>query len=224
METMTETNIAAFFDFDKTLVEVESARMGAKWLWDKRIIPLGYMIRLIAANLLYKRDLFSEERMGLIALSFYRNKRLSDFQKYAEEFYLEYLKPNLAPRILARLHVHRNRGHVLVLISGSLRYYLEPVVKDLGFHHLLCTDLEVGADGLLTGNPKGPLCIDANKRRLASDLAEKAGLDLQRSYAYGNHQADIPMLELVGFPHVVEPTVPLQEVANKRSWPILSYR
>jgi phosphoserine phosphatase len=47
----------------------------------------------------------------------------------------------------------------LVLISGSIRYLVEPVVADLGFHHLLCTDLEIGPDGLLTGKAKGPLCL-----------------------------------------------------------------
>ncbi len=221
---MDQGKIAAFFDFDKTLVEVESPRMGMKWLWDKRMMPFGYMIRVLAANFLHSRHLLSEERMTMVALSFYKNRRLPDLQIYAEEFYHEYLKPYLAPQMLSRVDFHKSEGHVLVLISGSLRYYLELVVKDLGFHYLLCTDLEVGGDGLLTGKPDGPLCIDANKKDQAMDLADEVGLDLQRSYAYGNHQADIPLLEIIGRPHVVEPTIPLKKVAIQRSWPILSFR
>jgi HAD superfamily hydrolase (TIGR01490 family) len=216
--------IAAFFDFDKTLVEVESARMGLKALWDNGMMPFGYVVKLIAANLLYKRHWLSEERMGLIALSFYKNKRLADFQRYSAEFYQQYLKPHLAPRMLERVDFHKNRGHLLVLVSGSLRYYLEPVVEDLGFNHLLCTDLEEDRAGFLTGRPKGPLCIDKNKQDLALDLARRFGLDLPRSYAYGNHQADIPLLQLVGRPFVVEPTRPLRRAAMRQSWPILSYR
>ena len=60
--------------------------------------------------------------------------------------------------------------------------------------NLLCTDLEVGANGLLTGKPKGPLCLDTTKRHLATELAQRTGIDLERSYAYGNHQADLPLL------------------------------
>jgi HAD superfamily hydrolase (TIGR01490 family) len=219
-----EGRIAAFFDFDKTLVEVESARMGLKALWDKGMMPFGYVIKLLAANLFYKRHWLSEERMGLIALSFYKNKRLADFQQYGAEFYHKYLKPHLAPRMLERVNFHKSQGHLLVLVSGSLRYYLEPVVDDLGFNYLLCTDLEENSTGLLTGRPKGLLCIEENKQGLVLDLTRRVGLDLRQSYAYGNHQADIPLLELVGRPHVVEPTLPLRETALRKSWPILSYR
>jgi hypothetical protein len=70
----------------------------------------------------------------------------------------------------------------LVLISGSIRYLVEPVVADLGFHHLLCTDLEIGPDGLLTGKAKGPLCLDSTKRLLALKLAKEAQIDLASSY------------------------------------------
>jgi phosphoserine phosphatase len=88
----------------------------------------------------------------------------------------------------------------------------------------LCTDLEQGADGLLTGKPKGPLCLDTTKRHLATELAQRTGIDLKRSYAYGNHQADLPLLESVGYPHAVEPSSILRKIAVKRNWPILAYR
>jgi HAD superfamily phosphoserine phosphatase-like hydrolase len=112
---------------------------------------------------------------------------------------------------------------VLILISGSIRYMLKPVVEDIGFDHLLCTDLEIGDDGLLTGRAKGPLCVNRTKRTLAIELACKQGIDLSCSYAYGNHQSDIPLLELVGNPFVVEPTKPLRKVALKRNWPVLGF-
>lgn len=44
------------------------------------------------------------------------------------------------------------------------------------------------------------------------------------SYAYGNHPADLPLLETVGHPHVVEPTRALAKIAAQRAWPVLSFR
>ena len=64
-----------------------------------------------------------------------RGKRLEDFQQGSAAFYQEHLKPHLAPNILRRVEHHRQQGHVLVLISRSIRYLLEPVAEDLGFHH-----------------------------------------------------------------------------------------
>lgn len=217
-------HIAAFFDFDETLLDVESGRLGIQWLWDRRLIPLGYILKIFVANFLYQRRLLSDERMVKIMLTFYRKKRLADFEKGADNFYKSYLKPHLAPEILSRVHLHKKNGHLLVLISGSVRYLLEPVVKDLEFDHLLCTDLEVDQNGLMTGKPAGLVCVDHNKKVLTLKLAQKLELDLEKSYAYGNHHSDLPLLETVGNPHVVEPNSILKKIAHQRSWPILGYR
>ena len=216
--------IGAFFDFDETLLDTESSRLGFKYLWERRMISLGFILKVMAANFFYKRHWMSDERIAAIMLKFYHQKRLEEFQQGAAAFYQEQLKPRLAPNILKRVAQHHQEGHVLVLISGSIRYLLEPVVEDLGFDHLLCTDLEVGPDGLLTGKAKGPLCLDSTKRVLAVKLAEEVHIDLASSYAYGNHQSDLPLLELVGHPYVVEPTEPLKKKAIENEWPILTYR
>lgn len=221
---MNHNGVAAFFDFDRTLIEVESGRIGMEWLREHGMLPSRFLLRVLVASYLYRMRFISNERMVQVMLAFYRGRRLIDFERGADAFYRGHLKPHLAPAVLERLDCHRKEGHLLVLISGSLRYMLEPVVKDLGFHVLFCTDLEVGADGLLTGRSEGGICVGEHKRRLTLELAERTGLDLGRSYAYGNDMADVHLLETVGNPSVVEPDAPLERVALRRSWPILSYR
>jgi len=217
-------SIGAFFDFDEPLLDTESSRLGFKYLRERRLVSLGFIAKVVTANFFYKRHWISDERIAAIMLKFYRQKRLEEFQQGAADFYQEQLKPHLAPNILRRVAQHHREGHVLVLISGSIRYLLEPVAEDLGFDHLLCTDLEVGPDGLLTGKAKGPLCLDSTKRVLAEKLAGEAHIDLSASYAYGNHQSDLPLLKLVGHPYAVEPTEPLKKKAMENGWPILTYR
>ena len=97
------------------------------------------------------------------------------------------------------------------------------MVADLGFDYLLCTDLEVGPDGRLTGKANGPICIDKNKKIAAENLSDRMGINLEQSYAYGNHHSDIPLLEAVGNPSAVEPTLALRKHAEKRDWPILRF-
>jgi HAD superfamily hydrolase (TIGR01490 family) len=216
--------VAAFFDFDETLLEVESGRLGIQFLRDRGMLPYGFILKILVANLFYQHRLLSDERMVKILLTFYRHKRLIDFQYGSADFYRAYLKPRLAPAIVARANDHKAKGHILVLISGSVRYLLEPVAEDLGFDHLLCTDLEVEPDGRLTGKAAGPVCVDRNKRLLTLELAQRIGLDLANSYAYGNHHSDLPLLESVGYPHAVAPNNILKKIARQRSWPILGYR
>jgi HAD superfamily hydrolase (TIGR01490 family) len=217
-------DIGAFFDFDETLLDIESSRLGFRYLWERRLVSLSFILKVLTADFFYRRQWISDEKMAMMLIKFYRNKRLEDFVQSAAAFYQDHLRPHLAPNIFSRVKNHRSQGHRLILISGSVRYMLEPVVKDLRFDHLLCTDLEIGEDGLLTGRVKGPICLDSNKRMLAEKLARKVRIDFASSYAYGNHQSDLPLLELIGNPHVVEPTASLRKVALANRWPILTYR
>lgn len=216
-------HIAAFFDFDRTLIDVESGRIGFKYLYELGEIPIFFLLKVITADFLYQRDIISDTRMSNIMLGFYRHRILKDFEDGAESFYQNFLKPRLAPLIAGKLRAHQQAGHLLVLVSASVRYLLTPVKNDLGFDHLLCTDLEIGLDGRLTGRPDGPICIDDHKRKAAEKLSEEIGIDLKRSFAYGNHHSDIPLLELVGNPSAVEPTVVLKKHAQRKGWPILSF-
>jgi HAD superfamily hydrolase (TIGR01490 family) len=217
-------SIGAFFDFDRTLIDVESPRLGIRYLWERRLITLRYILKVMTANVFYQRHLISDETMAKILIGFYRGKPFAPFQEGAADYYREVLKPHLAPNIVARVREHQEKGHVLVLVSAGLRYLLKPVAEDVGFDHLLCTDLEVGHDGILTGRTKGPICTESHKRDHAKRLAEALGMDLRASFAYGNHQADVPLLELVGNAYAVEPTEELRKVAIVRGWPILGFR
>lgn len=218
-----KSNIAAFFDFDETLVSVNSSKIGFKWLYEHGMLSKIFIFKVMIAVFLNRKNIISEKRMADVMISFYKNKKLADFTAGANEFYFDYLKPHLAPKVMEKLEWHKKNGHIIVIVSGSIRYYLEPAAKDLGIQHLVCTDLEENSNGLLTGKAKGKVCIGNYKKELTLILVDKLNIDLDNSYAYGDNQADIPLLKLVGNPVAVEPTPSLRKVAQKNNWLILNY-
>ena len=221
---MPDKPIAAFFDFDKTLLDIESSRLGIQYLRELGMVSIGFVLKVMVANFLYARHWLSDEQMASVLLKIYRGRRLADFRAGAADFYTSVLKPHLAPRILKRLRWHQSQNHLTVLVSGSLRYMLEPVAAANNIAHLLCSDLEEGPDGRLTGKLSGPLCMGDHKRYLVKHLSKEIGIDLNASYAYGDHHSDLPLLELVGFPHAVVPNSRLMRIARENNWPILAYR
>jgi hypothetical protein len=56
------------------------------------------------------------------------------------------------------------------------------------------------------------------------EVAEQDGIDLEGSYAYTDSFTDMPMLELVGNPVVVNPDRELREAAEENDWPILEFQ
>jgi HAD superfamily hydrolase (TIGR01490 family) len=213
--------IAAFFDFDKTLLQTDSGSLGFRFMWRRREVTPGFLARIALASLLYKRRLISPDSMGRIAIKHYRGRPIRQFLETAEEFYRDALEPNLSPAMLAKLEEHRAAGHYLVLLSASIDYYLRPVARELKFDELVCSRLLVTADGICTGRPDGPLVVGPHKLTAARALAQRENLDLAASYAYGDHASDLPLLEAFGHPVAVRPAPALRAAAEQHGWPII---
>lgn len=220
---MSAKRIAAFFDFDRTLLAEESGRLGVKYIIDKGLMPTAILLRIYLAHKLYKLGLLSERAMIGALLRVYKGRSMEEFVAGSDDFFETVLRPNLAPRLLEIAQEHQRQGHMMVLISGSMCYMLQPVVRELEFDHLICTNLEQGPDGRLTGRSKGGLCVGPAKRKKALELAARENIDLAASYAYGDHHDDLPLLNLVGHPHAVEPNERLAKEAALNGWPVLNH-
>lgn len=95
---------------------------------------------------------------------------------------------------VARLRRHRELGHRVVLASASLEPYLRPLARLLEVDGVVCTRLEQGSDGRLTGRLDGPNCRGAEKaRRFDAWLAEH-GLSAATVWAYGDSAGDAELL------------------------------
>jgi phosphatidylglycerophosphatase C len=100
----------------------------------------------------------------------------------------------MRPHALERIRWHRCQGDTVVVVSGSLDWYLAPWC-DLQKIDLLCSQLEV-IDGLLTGEYLGAQCVGAEKvRRIRKRYRLE---DFAVIYAYGDTSDDREMLALAG--------------------------
>jgi hypothetical protein len=61
------------------------------------------------------------------------------------------------------------------------------------------------------------------KADLIRQVAARDGVDLSQSYAYSDSCTDLPMLESVGHPVVVNPDKILLKVARERDWEVLEF-
>lgn len=121
------------------------------------------------------------------------------------------------PEALRRVRSHRAAGHRTVLITGAADFFVAPL-RPL-FDEIAATRLRE-QDGVLTGLLEAPPLIGEARAAWVRDYAEAAGVDLARSYAYGDSVSDRPLLELVGQPVAVNPDLRLYRFARDRSWRI----
>jgi phosphatidylglycerophosphatase C len=115
----------------------------------------------------------------------------ADLEDTARAFAAEVLARHLRAEAVARADWHRAQGHRLVIVSASLAVYLRPIADELRFDAVLATELEVGADGRLTGRMAGENVRGPEKaRRLEQWMAEELPGRSPFVWAYGDSSGD----------------------------------
>ena len=204
----------AIFDLDGTIIDNSSEKAFVKYLISKRKIALAnlaswglYLIKtrkiaVAKANKVYLRDTNYEY-----------------IQSAARECFRKYLEHHISPKAQKQILFHREQGHALVLLSGSLEILVVHFKEYLSMDMMVGYTLEV-KNGIVTGRTVGRHPYEKNKAILAQQMAEEYDFDLSSSYAYGNNYTDAHILSLVGNPVAVNPDRKLRKIANENGWKI----
>jgi len=215
--------VAAFFDIDGTLVSVNTAPLYARYMRRHGRARRRDLIRTAYYLLQYRLNVLDIDRAFERASDLIRGQDEAEIKAFCERWYDEVVRAYLVPGMLERVEHHRRAGHELVLLSSSTSYLAEPLARDLGVEHLLVTRLEV-VDGRFTGRAVRPVCYGRGKVHWARRFAGERDVDLAESFFYTDSVTDVPVLELVGHPRVVNPDRLLRREARRRGWEIVDAR
>ena len=213
------------------------------WLGEaSKLLPHG-VSALTHANKMYLRDMesFGESGTENDASSLVhkggRPTRFRADQAEGQALTLPRRTPRLpVPRFfedgVERVVCHAMLGHAIVIVSGTLELLanavagvLEEELAARGFAtkiQVCATKLEE-IEGRWTGRILGEAMFAEAKARAIGKVAEEMGLNLSKSWAYGDSAADRWMLTRVGHRAAVNPSLRLARIAGKRDWPILRW-
>jgi len=210
---------AAFFDFDGTLLAGFSVFFFLFRQYLNGRVSAGEAIdqMLAVAEFGLKRlDFTGVLDQFTLAMAGHSDEEM---WKLADEVFHKDLAGRLYPESRALLRAHQDKGHTVVLLSSATQYQLALVAEELGVEHVICTRLEV-QDGLLTGYMEGHACYGVEKYRAAEAFAKRHRISLKRSWFYSDGAEDLPLLEAVGHPRLLNPDKKLTALAQDRDWPI----
>ena len=144
---------------------------------------------------------------------------MEPLREETDAWFAEWVAPHISEGAVQRIEEHRALGHRLVVLSAATVYVVRPLAERLNIPDYLCTYLEV-EDGRFTGRLVEPVCYGPGKVLLAEQFAARQGIDLSQSTFYSDGYEDVPMLERVGHPVVVNPDRRLRRLAERRGWPV----
>jgi putative phosphoserine phosphatase/1-acylglycerol-3-phosphate O-acyltransferase len=217
-----QTRVAAFFDFDGTVIDGYSAVALLKERARHGQIGLAEAVRLTLAGVgaaLGRAEVEDFLRVGVAA---FEGTSMAALDEMGDRLTTSVLGGFLFPEAVARIAEHRKKGHLVVLATSALPFQVEPLARELGVDHVLCTRLGQ-VDGVCTGVVDGPMLWGPAKAHAVQGLADAEGIDLAASYGYANGDEDVDFLQVVGHPTAVNPGALLEAVARQGDWPVVRF-
>lgn len=218
---------AAFFDMDKTLIPGSSLFLLARGAYDRDYYRVRDIARFGMNQVSFRLSGESEKgvtRSREAALEFVAGRTQDELRKMGEEIVSERILPRVYEGITRVIEHHQAAGDLTFLTTASPQELAQIVAESLGMTGALGTVAEVDAQGVYTGRLVGDIVHGEAKAAAVRQLAEEHDLDLDESYAYSDSVNDLPLLELVGHPHAVNPDADLRREARLRGWPVFELR
>lgn len=218
--------VAAFFDVDNTVIRGASAFHIARGLRQRGYFRTRDILRFAWEQAKYLIFGESDEQTRALrneALSIIKGWSVAEMAAIAEEVYDELLAMRIFPGTKALIDEHLAQGHEVWFVTASPVEIGRLVARRLGVTGALGTVAEQEG-GYYTGRLEGEMLHKEHKAVAVRRLADETGLDLERSYAYGDSLNDAAMLSAVGNPCAINPDRRLRRLARHNGWPIKDFR
>lgn len=217
---------AAFFDLDRTLIQGSATVQWALAAWRAKMLPGRPMARVAMKGIVFRltgaTDEKSQQAMEM-ALGLVQGASRTDMLELADDV-VPALVSKVRPESKNLLDMHGDADRGRFIVSAAPAEIVEHLAEQLGLEGGIGTVAEVGADGCYTGELSSPWIYGPAKAEAIRKVAAERGYDLRLCYAYSDSSSDLPMLEMVGHPVVVNPDRTLHKIARTRGWPVVEFR
>jgi HAD superfamily hydrolase (TIGR01490 family) len=207
---------------DKTLISGNSGVSFMRYSLRRGKTTRWKVIRCMVDYLRYRYDLLDMETAYQDSLRPLVGVREEELVQFCQEWFKDAIRPLIFPEAYDFVRQHLEQGERVAIISNATTHAVAPLAGYLGVPHILATQLEVRR-GIFTGDYIKPLCFRHGKVFWAEKLARELGADLGQSTFYTDSITDLPLLERVKNPRVVNPDPKLRRLARRMGWPVWDF-
>lgn len=214
----------AIFDLDNTLISGDSDHLWGEFLVEKNIVDADLFKQkndeFYQDYVDGKLDIYKYIEFSLSPLA---ENDMTTLDALHEDFMAATIRPIMLTKSKQLIEEHRQKGDTLLVITATNRFVTEPIVSEFGIDNLLAIEVEQ-IDGRYTGKSTGVPSFKEGKVTRLLDWLKETGHDLHGSFFYSDSHNDIPLLELVETPIVVDGDEQLLQHAKQKNWKCISLR
>jgi len=217
----------ALFDLDNTLLAGDSDHAFGEFLIRKRLVDDADAHRRKNDEFYedYRRNRLNIEAYVAFTLGPILHLDQPGREKLQAEFTAEVLSTMVPTAAMELVDKHRDDFDYCVIITATNSFITTPIANSFKVDLLLATETEE-SNGKLTGRIRGIPCYREGKVLRLEEWLKSASspqsLSLEGSIFYSDSSNDLPLLELVAEPVVVNGDARLSAIATERGWRQLS--
>lgn len=214
----------AIFDLDNTLIAGDS-----DYLWGEFLVKNSYVDgEEFAKN---NAQFYEDYKSGNLDIIAYQKFALSPLSKqtmttlnnWHKQFIATFIQPIILPKAQALVDKHKQQGDRVIIITATNTFVTRPIGKMYGINELLGTEGEI-INGKYTGEVSGVPTFQKGKVTRLNEWLIENNESLSGSYFYSDSHNDLPLLEIVDKPVVVDGDEKLLQIAKDKNWRSISLR
>lgn len=214
----------AVFDLDNTLVRGSSLFHFGKALVREGLLSARHLVPFVLAEGRYARGSGEKagmpDRVAACVLGLVRGREASQLRQLADRWTPGFLASHGIASSLTAMADLQAHGYTVVIATASPQELADAFAAVLGAHGAIGTQGET-RDGRYTGLLAAPVAHGLVKRDCVLSWLGERGLDPARCWAFSDSANDLPMLNAVGHPVVVNADGRLLDIAVERGWQVL---
>ncbi len=214
------------FDLDHTLLDGDSNLLWVTWLVEQGETPPERLAQQTAFYLQYQAGTLDIEAYLAFHLSLLVGPAFSHWEAVRDAFVADRIAPLIGTAARDAVARHRADGDLIAVVTATHGFLAQGIVSLLAPMPLVATGCELEG-GRFTGRPIGGPCFAAAKFGQVTAWLQTLGhslADFDAVRFYSDSANDLPLLEAVSEPVVVNADPKLASIAGERGWPQLQWR
>ncbi|GAB4073080.1 hypothetical protein GCM10028778_07050 [Barrientosiimonas marina] len=217
-------------DFDGTLYQGDSFKVvmeGANQAFGLKqwtVISKG-LAKASTAGLTKGKNAFKLSFFEAFAKSF-KGMTRAELDQFFRRL-VEIGKDDVHQGLIEKIHEHERQGDQIIVLSGAFQPFLKAFTDAFSLNvHIIGTELMFNQRGLCTGHVRSVVNGDEKVNHVQAwmDRQKRFGYlteeESRDTWAYADSESDVPLLEFVKHPFVVNPDKSVKKVAVEEGWPL----
>ena len=204
---------------DHTVLGIDCDHSWKYFLADEGFAPLAHRDEADRFLDLYHKGRTPINEFIEFQLSEFSDRSFAEIQTIADRHFEQRIRKHIYAQARDVIDKFNHAEIDTILLTGTNRIIANPIAKSLDVSRLIATEPEI-EDGYFTGRIDGPFLMKEAKFKSAKDLCSERNIDLDRVTYFADSITDVPLLEKVGYPVVINPRKDMLSIAKANQWQI----